>query len=63
MEEKKEDFSQIPPAGAPPDYNYAQNGQQNYGATPPYGAQQYDAQHYEPNKVDQEVHYMVSFDS
>jgi len=58
MEEKKEDFSQIPPAGAPPDYNYAHNGQQNYGATPPYGAQQYGAQHYEPNKVDPEVHYM-----
>lgn len=56
MEEKKEDFSQIPPAGAspsqfaapPPDYGSVQ-----------YGAQESYAAQYQPNKVDSEVHYMV----
>ena len=56
MEEKKEDFSQIPPAGAspsefaapPPDYGSVQ-----------YGAQESYAPQYQPNKVDSEAHYMV----
>ena len=56
MEEKKEEFSQIPPAGAPPAYDNVQYGAQNYGSNPTYGSEQY-----KPSQVDPEVHYMVWF--